>query len=944
MNSLSAFCNLKRIFFLCLCACIPFLGETQTNEIIEKRILKNRTAQPTENEYMLFRADKIDIDKLTYAGQLKVYNKLPDGYFIGKVLDSYKKLESVQIIGTANNKWKAPFLIDGNWKRQSHEFTIVCQDERLLISFLERKKIKFEMLARHPQSNTIKIRLADDKRLEEIMNLPSVLFIDTPKDLPREEADISNNDLSVNRVNTVQQKYPVLNGEGFIVSVKERSFDETDIDLKGRIVSSPLKDKDITLHANQMATIIAGGGNIAPTSKGVAWASQVSSSSFANLLPDDVQLLTGISIQNHSYGTAIDNQYGAEARAYDVDTNANPTMLHIFSAGNSGTFTSLSGAYKGIAGYANLTGNFKMAKNIICVGATDRDGIVDERNSRGPAYDGRVKPELVAYGQEGTSDAAAMVSGISVLVQQAYKQNYSTLPSSSLVKAALIAGADDVGVQGIDFATGYGAVNANKTISLIKSNYFAELAIGTSETKAIDLPIPAGIKKLKIVLTWNDPAANAGDAKALVNDLDLTLTAPDLSTTFFPWVLSSYPRIDSLQLLSKRKADHLNTVEVITIENPVNGVYKIKVKANSLASTSQKFVITYWYEKADSFEWTFPTQLAAIETPKETYFRWDTNLTGTSELEISYNDGIWKSLATDIDISKGFIVLDNVEKIFSRAVLRMKTGSVYHQSDTFTISPVTNLRVGFNCVDKFMLNWEKVPTAEKYRIYTLGEKYLEPILETADTSLILSKTKYQQKYYAIAPLAKSLQGVQSISYDYKSQSVNCYYNNFAGVLSNNKTALLTLSLSTLYNVSEIQVKKITGQNYALIKTISSFPQFDYDIEDNNLVGGTNRYVATIILKDGTRVDTEEINILFGDENTYLIFPNPVKLGEEISFLTDGNEISVAFYDLTGRQVNEGTVFGSLFRIPANEFEPGLYIYQFRRNEKPVSSGRLYIKN
>jgi Subtilase family len=944
MNWFSLICKSKRICFLSLCTCVPFLGVAQTNEAIEKRILKNRTTLPVENEYLLLKADKVDIDKLARADQIKIYNQLSDGYFIGRVLNADEKLESVQIIGTANNKWKAPFLISDNWKEQSNEFTIVCQDKGQVISLMEKKKIKFEVLARHSQSNTIKIRLGDNKRLEEIMNLPQVLFIDTTKDLPREEADISNSDLSVNKVNIVQQKYPELNGEGFIVSVKERSFDETDIDLMGRTVSSPLKDSEITLHANQMATIIAGGGNIAPTSKGVAWAGQVSSSSFTNLLPDDAQSLPGINIQNHSYGTAIDNQYGAEARAYDVATNTNPIMLHIFSAGNSGAFTSLSGPYKGIAGYANITGNFKMAKNVLSVSANYKDGSVDERNSRGPAYDGRVRPELVAYGQDGTSDAAALVSGISVLVQQAYKQNYSSLPSSSLVKAALIAGADDAGMHGIDFATGYGSVNANRTISLIKSNYFVEQTIAANETKVIDVSIPIEIKSLKIVLTWNDPAANAGDSKALVNDLDFTLTTPDLSATSFPWVLSSYPHIDSLQLLAKRKADHLNTIEMITVDNPVNGIYKIKVKANSLATTSQKFSIAYWFEKAESFQWTYPTQSTAIETPKEIYFRWDSNLTGTADLEISYNDGIWKQLATDIDIGKGFYAWNNEEKTFSRAVLRMKTGIVYHQSDTFALSPVTDLRVGFNCADKFMLNWEKVPSAEKYRIYTLGEKYLEPILETANTSLILSKANYRQKYYAVKPLNKSLQGAQSISFDYKAQNVNCYYSNFTGVLSNDKSTLLTLSLSTLYNISEIQFRKIIGQNSSLIKTITSFPQLDYDIEDKNPVGGTNRYVASIILKDGTRIDTEEISILFGDENTYMIFPNPVKLSEEISFLTDGNEISVAFYDLTGRQVVEGTVFGSLFRIPANKFEPGLYVYQFRRNEKPVSSGRLYVKN
>ena len=65
-----------------------------------------------------------------------------------------------------------------------------------------------------------------------------------------------------------------------------------------------------------MATIIAGGGNSVWYAKGVAWGANVSSSSFANLLPDPAEyyLKQNISVQNHSYGTIIDNNYGEFSR------------------------------------------------------------------------------------------------------------------------------------------------------------------------------------------------------------------------------------------------------------------------------------------------------------------------------------------------------------------------------------------------------------------------------------------------------------------------------------------------------------------------------------------------------------------------------------------------------------------------------------------------------
>ncbi len=69
-----------------------------------------------------------------------------------------------------------------------------------------------------------------------------------------------------------------------------------------------------------------------------------------------------------------------------------------------------------------------MSKNTLSVGAVDSQGKVSPLSSRGPAYDGRIKPELVAYGEGGTSEAAALVSGVSLLLQQAYREQQNHLP------------------------------------------------------------------------------------------------------------------------------------------------------------------------------------------------------------------------------------------------------------------------------------------------------------------------------------------------------------------------------------------------------------------------------------------------------------------------------------------------------------------------------------
>ncbi len=266
--------------------------------------------------------------------------------------------------------------------------------------------------------------------------------------------------------------YPLINGAGKSVSVKEQFYDTTDIDLKGRLLVSPFASATITNHANFIATLIAGGGNSVYYAKGAAWGANISSSSFENVLPDpnSYYAVNNITVQNHSYGSAIDNNYGLNAVAFDKSAHDNPGLLHVFSAGNSGSSTSTLGMYSGIEGFANLTGNYKMAKNIILVGAVDSFEKVAPLSSRGPAYDGRLKPEVVAFEKNGTSESAAIVSGAVLLLQQYYKQiNESILPSA-LAKAILINTADDINTLGPDYSTGFGNMNAAKAMNVIRDN------------------------------------------------------------------------------------------------------------------------------------------------------------------------------------------------------------------------------------------------------------------------------------------------------------------------------------------------------------------------------------------------------------------------------------------------------------------------------------------
>ncbi len=455
--------------------------------------------------------------------RLKAKRQLSESVFIidNILLNSIlQQREFIERIEPANNYWKLSPAAEAitNFETNSNapfNFYIQLSDTA---SFME-------LFSGYPDLKKAFIS-ADQKIISVVCNYQQieklflsndkVIFIDVIKTKAVTELGTPGYDLSANKINLVHSQYPFITGAGQHVSIKEDYYDTSDIDLKGRMEISPLASTKITNHANFMATIIAGTGNSVYYAKGAAWQSPISSSSFEQILPDadDAYLSKNISVQNHSYGTEIDNNYGLNAVAFDKSANENPNLLHVFSSGNSGTSGSLNGVYSGIEGYANLTGNFKMAKNIITVGAVDSFGNVAPLSSSGPAYDGRIKPDIVAFQQNGTSEAAALVSGTTLLLQQYYKSLDGNNLPSALAKAILINTADDIGNPGPDYKTGYGNLNAIKAMNLVKDDKILRGNILQDNTQSFVITVPENIQLLKITLAWNDTAATAASPKA----------------------------------------------------------------------------------------------------------------------------------------------------------------------------------------------------------------------------------------------------------------------------------------------------------------------------------------------------------------------------------------------------------------------------------------------
>ncbi|MFT3822414.1 MAG: S8 family peptidase [Chitinophagaceae bacterium] len=805
-------------------------------------------------------------------------------------------------------------------------FWLVTTQTDSVKKWLTANALPVSVIAEYPSARLLVIKTR--RGVIDSLLLPSSLvrFIDIPRKAKEEQA-IHNQDFSVNSISKMHHDYSAINGNGLVVSVKENRPDTADIDFKGRMLITPLMATELSTHATEMSTAIAGGGNSFYTGKGIAWAATLTSSSFASILPDGDAAYNqyNISVQNHSYGTTVENYYGADAVAYDAGATSIPSLLHVFSAGNSGYIKPTSGIYAGIDSTANLTGSFKMAKNILTVGAVDSFNVVAPLSSKGPAYDGRIKPELVAFGQDGSSGAAAIVSGIALTLQHAYKNTHSNqLPPVALVKAILINSAEDIGTPGPDFQSGYGTVNAYKAMQTIQQQHYYSGSVNTGQQQSFPLSVPAGIRKLKITLCWMDLPAAPNAAKALVNDLDLALVNTQTNQTWQPWVLSTYPHRDSLMLAATRKRDSLNTVEQITLDNPAAGNYNILVQVYSLQNGAQSFSIALQTDTADLFSWYYPTSTDYLLAGKQNTLRWSNTFTTNSGiLYYSIDKGnSWQSIG-QTDLTKGFTTWQAPDTL-ATAIFRMSIDGKNYLSDTSIISMPTSLHIGFNCGDSVLLYWNKIPSASYYSIYQLGNNYLEPFITTQDTSLMLHTNINKSLYYTVTPVADR-QGIKAYTVNYTTQGAGCYINNLLAVSNDDHTASLTLTLGTLYNIAGIVLEKFNGSNFEPLHNFAAGNDLIYSFTDKALHKGGNIYRAHVTLVNGNVAYSSQ-QIVYNFDNTgYLVFPNPLTGNTLLQIRSnDLQPKTIVLYNELGQCVKQQSMNNATTQLSLAGLPKGIY--------------------
>ncbi len=645
-------------------------------------------------------------------------------------------------------------------------------------------------------SYLIKIQIGIDE-IENFAALPYVSFIIIAPELGEPE---DRRGRSLHRANMLSTEYNGglnIDGTGVAVMVRDDGMVGPHIDFKGRDIQDLDVDGQIN-HADGVAGIFAGAGNLNPDMKGMASGSDMHVISYyvdfeENLISLDKHQNEGVLVVNSSYSNGCNTGYTAITEIIDRQVYENPTFLHVFSAGNSNNQNCGYGAGNQ---WGNITGGHKQGKNVLATANVFENAVLATSSSRGPAHDGRIKPDITANGQDqnstqpfdtydgfgGTSGAAPGVAGVSAQLHQGYRDlNGGETASAALIKATLMNTANDLGNIGPDFKFGWGHLNANRAYQLLKDERYESNQISQGENNMHTLTVPAGAVEVRVMVYWNEQSAMLGSGKALINDLDMVVTAPDGSTKL-PWVLDETPDPSLLDLPATNGEDHLNNVEQVLFDNPLAGEYIIDVSGFEVPFGPQEYYVVYEVI-TDEITVTYPIGGEGFVPSTQERIRWDAyGDAGEFSLEYTTNGGsTWQNITT-LDGDKRMYLWDLPNETHGSVKVRVSRNGFSDESDqSFSMCGIpNNLEVIAFCSDDFMeVSWDPVDGATGYDIFYLGEKFMDSVGTTNLTTFDLPITDpLSDHWFSVRAVgANGLRGKRAIAVKYNDGLLNCNLGN-----------------------------------------------------------------------------------------------------------------------------------------------------------------------
>ncbi|MBC7936346.1 MAG: S8 family peptidase [Rhizobacter sp.] len=596
-----------------------------------------------------------------------------------------------------------------------------------------------------PLFKNITVRIPQN-RFNELLALPFILWVEAV-DAPNKVDNLLGRTL--HRVNVLNDGVRNLKGNGISVGIWDENAVDDHLDFTP--VASRLFIQEPGMpssHSTHCGGTIAGNGLINPKARGMAPKSKLYSWNFSGNIQTEMATAIpafNLSVSSHSYGstqtcgvTGAGVAYSGTSRNTDLNLNNFPNHLHVHSAGNS------QGACTG--GWSTITGSGKTAKNNILVANLTTTESINGTSSFGPIADGRVKPEISSFGTNvlstypnnqygtisGTSMSTPGVAGTVALLVERFRQLYGNLePPSALIKNTILNTAQDLGTSGPDYKFGFGRLNALSAVRILEQSRFAINTIVTGTNNDVNINVPAGTAKLRVMLTWNDPAGLANANPALVNNLDLTVI--NGATTTLPWILDPL----NPAAAATRAADIVSNIEQVTIDNPAAGFYTLKVNGTAVPMGPQQYTVT-WSIEQPFIEVIFPNGGESLSPGAAESITWDNaGITSPQTVEYSLDNGAnWTVISSTVSPNTTRLSWSVPAANTAVALVRVSSGAFTDNSDaTFNILGIPgSLSVaGTSCgAGELAFSWTAVTNATHYDLLRLDETTGDYIVAAAN--------------------------------------------------------------------------------------------------------------------------------------------------------------------------------------------------------------------
>lgn len=544
-----------------------------------------------------------------------------------------------------------------------------------------------------------------------------------------------------------------LKGNGVVVGIGDGGELGDHLDFQDRVINyangtySSFGD-----HGDHVAGIVGAGGQVDPRHTGMAPEATVltQKTSLVTYYAEDYYNDHGMILTNNSYGTsfncATNGTYNYTSQNLDLQMRNFPEMLHVFASGNSGSQT--CSPYP--TGYFTLLKFYQSAKNVLTVGNVTDSRVIKSNSSRGPASDGRLKPEICGIGtsvtstsrnfdystKTGTSMAAPSVTGTMALLYESYRnENGNANPTGGLMKAVACNTADDLGNAGPDYIYGFGLINARRAISTIQEGRHLTSSITDGGSNDHTINVPSNVKQVKVMLYWTDKEAAPYPTQALINNLDMEMTT-STGSSYLPWVLNPDPA--QVADLAIRGVDNLNNIEQITLDNPPSGNFTISVTGTEIPEGPQEYYIVYEFVTEDVVL-THPMGEEQFGFSEIECIQWDTDDNNTSTFTIEYSidgGGSWNVIDDNVAADQRSLFWNVPSTVSENAFVKVTKntgGQSYSNATPFSIYSAPVLLASPACEGRVYLDWNEIGGVDHYEVLQYEGEEMVAISTTMDS-------------------------------------------------------------------------------------------------------------------------------------------------------------------------------------------------------------------